>query len=282
MNRARELSIGFLRSHPEGAVSVLEALAPEDAAAFLMDVPDDVGGGVLGIMQPLAAAAILPAVTREKAAAVLLSMDVHGRSRIMRLLDDDLMKSIMNQMPKAAARDLVKFLRYPDGSAGAWMSSDVAVFDRSTTVGECLAQLRLLPDKVRSLVFVIDAQRKLYGVVDVAKLLSASDDSSIDSAALTDIKRVSPFARLISVVALPSWDTAHSVPIVDPKGRLLGALHFDRLREGLASEHRGKVQRPMGRIMVHMAEAFLVCVTGLLHAPSAKPVLSRPIVKTEI
>ena len=83
--------------------------------------------------------AILPGLARKKAAAVLLAMDALGRSRIMRLLDDGLMQSVMDQMPKGAARDLARFLHYPEGSAGAWMSPNVATFDRSSTVRDCLA-----------------------------------------------------------------------------------------------------------------------------------------------
>jgi Mg/Co/Ni transporter MgtE len=281
MDSARELSIGFLRSHPEGAVPVLEAIAPEDAAAFLKDVPDDVAGKVLEIMEPLAAAAILPALTRKKAAAVLLTMDVHGRSRIMRVLEDDLMKSIMNQMPKGAARDLERFLRYPEGSVGAWMSSDVAVFEMSITARDCLAQLRALPYKIRNLIFVIDAEKKLQGAVDLAKILAAEDDAGIGTEANSDIKRISPYAQLTSIVALTAWDTALSLPVVDTKGRLLGALHFDRLREGLASQQRPKSEMHMSKIMVYLAEAFLVCAAGFLHAPAAKAGLSRPIGELE-
>lgn len=281
MDSARELSIEFLRSHPDGAVPVLEAIAPGDAAAFLKDVPDDVGGKVVELMQPLVAAAILPELTRKKAARLLLAMDVHGRSRILRLLADDLMTSIMNQMPKGAARHIARVLNYPEGSAGAWMSSDVAVFERSTTVEDCLAQLRSLPEKVRNQVFVVDGQKKLYGAVDLADVLAAPDDIGIDTVATPDIKRVSPYAGLISIVALPAWDTALSLPVVDGKGRLLGALHFDRLREGLAAEQRSGTEPPMGRIMIHLAEAFLVCAAGMMHAPSVKPALSRPLGELE-
>lgn len=277
MDSARELSIGFLRSHPDGAVPVLEAIAPEDAAAFLKDVPDDVAGKALEIMEPLAAAAILPALTRKKAAAVLLTMDVHGRSRIMRVLEDDLMKSIMDQMPKGAARDLARFLHYPEGSVGAWMSSDVAVFEMSATVHDCLAQMRALPYKVRNLVFVIDAQKKLRGAIDLAKILAAEDNASIGTEANADIKRISPYAQLTSVVALAAWDAALSLPVIDTKGRLLGALHFDRLREGLASQQGVRSEMHISRIMVHLAEAFLVCAAGMLHAPSTKAELSRPL-----
>jgi Mg/Co/Ni transporter MgtE len=282
MDSVRDFSIAYLRSHPEGAASVLESLGPADAAAFLKDVPEEPAGRALERMQPLVAATILQAMTRKKAASVVLAIDVHSRSRIVRLFDDDLMKSIMNQMPKGAARDLAKFLRYPEGSVGAWMSSDMAVFKRSVTVGECLAQLRALPDTLRGAVFVIDDEGKLVGLVDLAKLLSAPDESNVETAVRTDVKRLSPFARLVSVVALSAWDSTLFLPVVDSKGGLLGALYFDRLREGLASEHRPTAEQPMGQILVHMAEAFLICAAGLLKAPTAKPVLSRPHGQPEV
>ena len=281
MDSAWELSIGFLKSHPEGAVPVLETIAPDDAAAFLKDVPDTVGGRAFELMQPLVAAAVLHRLTRKKAAAVLLTMDAHGRSRILRALDDGLMKAILDQMPKGAARDLTRFLNYPEGSAGAWMSSDVAVFENATLVRDCLMQLRALPDKFRSAVFVIDAQKKLCGTVDLAELLAASDDSNVDTVAKTDVKRLSPYARLTSVIALVAWDTALSLPVVDTKGRLLGALHFDRLREGLAAEQRVETEGTMGRVLFHVAEAFLVCAAGILQGASAKPALSRSVGELE-
>jgi len=281
MNSATEFSIGFLRSHPEGAAGVLAAIAPEDAAAFLADVPDDLVGRALENMEPLAAAAVLPALSQEKAAAALLAMDVHGRSQIMRLLDDERMKSIMGRMPKGAARDLARFLHYPDGSVGAWMSSEIAVFEKSATVGECLAQLRALPYRIRNLVFVVDADRKLCAAADLAKLLAAADDASIESVADSDVRRISPYAQLTSVVALAAWDTALSLPVVDSKGGLLGALHFDRLREGLAAQQRAGSDSQIGQVTFHLAEALLVCAAGVLHTPSTKPALSRPVGERE-
>lgn len=281
MDSAKKLSIDFLQSHPEGAVPVLEAIAPADAAAFLKDVPDEIAGRAFEVMQPLVAAAIVPALTAKKLAAVLLTMDIYGRSRILRVLDQSLTASVMDQMPKGAARDLTKFLRYPEGSAGACMASNVAVFERTARVHDCLAQLRALPDKVRNPIFVIDAGKKLYGAVDLAKLFVTPDDESIGTAADTGIKRLSPYARLTSIVALKAWDTALSLPVVDTKGRLLGALHFDRLREGMASEQRAGTEHHMGRIVVHLAEAFLVCAAGILHGSPAKPALSRPVGELE-
>lgn len=281
MDSAKELSIGFLRSHPEDAVTVLEAISPVDAAGFLAAVPDDVGGRVVELMQPLMAAALLPELTKKKAAALLLAMDVLSRSRIVRLLAEDLMTSILNQMPKSEARRLAKILNYPAGSAGAWMSSDVVVFDGSTTVAECLAHLRSLPERAGNQVFVVDDQKKLYGAVDLSDVLGASDDSAIEGLATAGIKRISPYARLISVVALPAWDTALSLPVVDNKGRLLGALHFHRLRQGLASDRHDGSEQQVGRIMIHLAEAFLASAAGLMQAPAAKPVLSRPVGELE-
>ena len=281
MDSAQALSIGFLQSQPKGAVQVLETIAPADAAAFLKDVPNEVAGRVFEFMQPLLAGAILAALSRKKAAAILLTMDAHGRTQIMRLLDDELMRSIMEQMPKGAARDLARFLHYPEGSVGAWMSSDAAVFERSAKVRDCLAQLPSLPDKARHLLFVIDGQKKFRGAVELTKLIAAPPDSSIETLSDRQIKRISPYARLTSIVALPAWDTALSLPVVDPKGRLLGSLHFDRLRRGLAAEQRSKPEGHMGQMTVHLAEAFLVCAAGVLQGSVSKSALSRPASELE-
>ena len=232
-------------------------------------------------MQPLAAAALLPEIPPKKAAALLLEMDVHCGSRIVRLLGEELAASIMAEMPKSRARQLTKMLHYPAGSAGAWMSSDVAVFEGSTTVAECLAHLRSLPERAGNQVFVVDGQKKLYGAVDLADVLGAADDSAIEGLATAGVKRISPYARLISVVALPAWDTALSLPVVDTKGRLLGALHFHRLREGLTSDRHDGGEQHVGQIMIHLAEAFLASAAGLMQAPAAKPALSRPVGELE-
>ena len=48
---------------------------------------------------------------------------------------------------------------------------------------DCLTNLRALPASVGNSVFVIDARKKLFGAVDLAKLLAAPDDTTLDTAA---------------------------------------------------------------------------------------------------
>jgi magnesium transporter len=277
MDKAKEFSIGFLENHPLGAVSVLETLSPGDAAAYLKDVPKDVAGKVLNFMQPLSIAAILPKLSADKAATLLTDMDVHARTRVMRLVDDSLMSAIMDAMPKGAAKDITKFLKYPEGSVGSWMSSDMAVFEESISVEVCLNQLRALPERVRSPLFVIDKKRKFIGAIELADLLIASDEAIMGDLVDTGIRRLSPLARLSTVVTLDAWDSAHTLPVVGNRGLLLGALHFDRLRDGLTHERRVEERQPVGRLVAHMAEALLVCAAGALHGARSSTPLARPI-----
>ena len=232
MDSAKELSIDFLRSHPRGATSVLESIDAKDAAAFLKYVSDEIAARSLEIMQPVVAATVISGLPVEKASTVLPLLDVHSRTAILRIVGDDTTKTIMSKMPSRVARDLTRSLHYPAGSAGAWMSSDMAVFEKSTPIGQCLDEMRALPEKVSNTVFVVDGKRKFFGAIDLAGMLAASDDSPIGSPASSGVRRLSPYAQLSSIVGLAEWDKALSLPVVDNKGRLLGALHFDRLREG--------------------------------------------------
>lgn len=281
MDKAKEFSIGFLEKHPLDAVSVLEALPPADAATYLKDVPEAVACKALDLMQPLVVAAVVPKLQVTKAANLLLGMDAPARSRVMRLLDDSLKSSIIAGLPKKTARELEKFLTYPEGSVGSWMSSDMAVFEQTITVEECLNQLRALPDSVRNPLFVIDEKRKFVGAIEIADLLIASDEEIIGKLLDRDIKRLSPLARLSTVVSLNAWDKALSLPVVSNRFLLLGALHFDRLRDGLAFERHGDETQPTGRLIAHMAEAMLVCAAGALHGVRSKSVLARPVGEAE-
>jgi len=278
MNSAKQFSLEYLTLHREGAVAVLEKLDPIDAAAYLKDVPDEVVRDALEVMQPIVAAAILSDLPHKKIANAMLAMDNHSRSQIMRVLGDEQLKSILAQMPKKAARDLTKFLEYPEGTVGASMSSNVPVYEPATKVGDCFEHLRALPEKIRNAVFVVDAQRKFVGAVELADFFLAADDIEIGTIADKSIKCLSPYDRLTSIVALTAWDAALSLPVIDTKGRFLGTLHFDHLRTGLAAERYVAPEQHLGEILAHLAEAFLVCALGLLDSSSRKPTLSRPTI----
>ncbi len=275
MDRATELSIAFLETQPAGAARALEQIPAEDAAAFVEEVPEPRAAAVLGHMQPARAAAILEHLSPKKAATVLMQTAAPARSVLLRAVSGPARDAALAALSKREAAALRRYLAYAPGTVGAWMDAPRAVFATDATVGDCLKRVRRLGVRLGSLVFVVDEERRLLGVVDVDRLLGAQDSVLLGEVMKKDFSRLSPQASLATVVSLPAWDRALSLPVVDRSRRLLGVLHFDSLREGLLADRRQTEGFQINFLVVHLVQAFLVALSGLLQTATTEPGVSR-------
>ncbi len=275
MDRATELSIAFLQAQPIGAARALEQLLPEDAAAFIEEVTEPSISVALGQMQPARAAAILERVSPRKAAKLLSQTPAPSRSVLLRALSGSARDAALGALSKREAAALRRYLTYAAGTVGAWMDAPKATFAPDVTVKDCLQRIRQLGVRLGSLVFVIDGEKRLLGVVDVDGLLGAKDGALLSELTQKDFTRLSPQASPSTVVSLPAWDRALSLPVIDRSRRLLGVLHFDSLREGLLVDRRETKGFQVSFLVVHLVQALLVTLSGLLHTATTEPGLSR-------
>ncbi len=275
MDRAIELSMAFLEAQPAGAARALEQIPPQDAAAFVEEVPEPRAAVVLSQMQPARGAAILERLSPKKAATVLSKTAAPARSVLLRAVSEPARHAALATLSKREAAALRRYLAYAPGTVGAWMDAPRAIFAPDATVKECLEGVRRLGVRLGSLVFVIDGEKRLLGVVDVDGLLGAKDGALLGELMQKDFSRLSPQASLAAVVSLPAWDRALSLPVVDRRRRLLGVLHFDSLREGLLADRRETKGFQVNFLIVHLVQALIVTLSGLLHTATTEPGLSR-------
>lgn len=274
MNRAVEISRAFLKSQPTCAARALDRVPPADVAAFVAAEDEADVAEVIARMQPSRAAAILENLAPAKAAALLHHAPAHVRAVVMRALPPASQQAILRAAPRRQAAALSRFLSYDSGSVGAWMDAPSATFAPDTTVGDCLRQLRSLGGRLDPSIFVVDAERRLLGVVELGDLLTAADDERLDAIMRRNIATIAPQASLGSVVSLEAWDSALALPVVDRR-RLVGSLRFDSLREALDIHHGASGGLTANVVTMHMAQALLVSLSGLIHVATREPALSR-------
>lgn len=275
MNRATELSFAFLGGHPAGAARVLDQLSSADVAAFVEAAPDHEAAAALVLMQPARAAAVLSLCRPETAAALLSQAAAHARAVLLRALPEDARAAILAAAPRRQASALRRYLAYDPGTVGAWMDTPKATFAPDVVAGDCLARIRRLGTRLGTLVFVIDGAQQLLGTVDVETLLEADDAMPLGALMRKQPATLSPQSSIASVAALPAWDTALSMPVVDRGRRLAGVLHFNSLREGLAAEQGPGGGLQVNVVLMQLIQAFLVSLSGLLHAALTEPDVTR-------
>jgi Mg/Co/Ni transporter MgtE len=274
MTKAAEISRAFLRSQPASAARALDNVASADVAAFVAPLDEAEVAAVLAHMQSSRAAAVLEELPAEKAAALLNQAPSHVRALLMRGLPPERQQAVLRAAPRRQAAALSRYLTYDPGTVGAWMDAPGAIFAAETTVAACLEQLRGLGNRLGSSAFVVDEERRLLGSVELNQLLAAGDAETLGDIMQRDVTSIVPQASLASVVALEAWDSTLALPVVERR-RLVGSLRFDSLREGLDIHHGGTGGLRVNVVALHMAQALLVSLSGLLQVATREPGLSR-------
>jgi Mg/Co/Ni transporter MgtE len=275
MNRAVELSKAFLKDQPASAARVLDQLPAGDVAAFVADLDESQVAQVLAQMQPAQAARVLEQLEPEKAAALLRQAPAHAQTLLMRAVSPAAQQVILKSAPRRQAAALSRHLAFDPVTVGAWMEVPGATFSPQTRVDDCLATLRGLGQRLSSNVYVVDGEQHLLGVAALERLLAATDETLLEEIMQRDVTPTVPQATLASIVALVAWDSTLALPVVDQRRRLVGSLRFESLREGLDIQHGASGSLHFNLVAMHMAEAFLVSLSGLLQVAATEPGLSR-------
>ena len=126
---------------------------------------------------------------------------------------------------------------WPEGSVGRLMEDTPAVFTAETTVAEVVARLRTLPARGGiTYVFVVDAQRRLIGVVAFRELTFADPGQRLREVMIPDPFALSPNTAVIDAMREVVRRHYPVYPVIDAEGRLLGLVRGARLFEAQAWE----------------------------------------------
>lgn len=126
---------------------------------------------------------------------------------------------------------------WPEGSVGRLMEDTPAVFTAETQVAEVVARLRTLPARgTITYVFVVDAERRLIGVVAFRELTFADPAQPLREIMIRDPFALSPATAVIDAMREVVRRHYPVYPVTDAEGRLLGLVRGARLFEAQAWE----------------------------------------------
>ena len=226
----RLVSAAFLANHPAEAARTLEARPAPAVAAFLAEcAPDDIAA-VVSAMDPTVAAAALSEVDAEVAAPIAEALPADTASVLLRRLAPPARGALLDRLAPRTATRVRELLRYRPGSAGALLDPAVLTVPPDLAVGEVVQRVREAGAHVHHYLFVVERRGSLLGVVSLRELLSADPDVLVGAVAHRAVATLPASADRDAIVAHPSWNDLHAVPVVDAGGRLLGILRHETLR----------------------------------------------------
>jgi len=206
-------------------LTAVQALPPELSSQALAEMPEEAHAeDTLAALAPEQAAEIVEQLEDDDAADILGELEPAAQERILQEVED--------------RAEVDQLLGYDEETAGGRMTTHTVTVLDTITAGEALDEIRRQAEQVEDFyqVFVVDAQRRLVGVLPFKDLVVSRPDRRVrDFMAPADIS-VPPELDQEAVARLLARYNLPSVAVVDEAGRLLGRITFDDVIDVVEAE----------------------------------------------
>ena len=235
-------TLGEIR--PEDLADILEELSSEQRLTIFNALSNESAAGALTETEPR--------VQRE----ILHDTDVVRVERIFAHLSPVAIAEILSALPR---EDTVDFLRVLKGEvytkvrdimekhevpASTFALPNFLAFPGHLTVEAAFERFRAEAPKsgVTMYIYVVDADARLEGVVDINELMQAGPARRLEEIMTEVVVIVSPGADLSEVLELFERYRFRALPVADPSGRIVGVVREkDAFALGRGTEFAGRV-----------------------------------------
>ena len=160
---------------------------------------------------------------------VLDELYVDDAVDIIEEMPANVVRRILSQADPEMRQSINQILRYPEYSAGAWMTTEYVSLRPNMTVEEAILRIRRQGvDKETIYTCYVTKDRKLLGIVTVKDLLLAEDDEMLISDLMeTDLISVTTHTDQEEVARIFSKYDFIALPVVDTENRMVGIVTVD-------------------------------------------------------
>jgi Mg/Co/Ni transporter MgtE len=238
MDLKTRLATDLVAAHPLEAAQAFERLPARDVAALLERLEIEPGARALQQMALYSAAAVATELPEARASEVVERLPTEFAALLLRSVDAAARERLLAALSSRRARELRSLLAFPENTAGSLMDPEVLALPQDLTAKEALVRVREAAGHARYNVYIVDRDQALVGVINLRELLIARPADLLSSLMQTAVQRLAARADRRTIVSHPGWRTVHALPVVDERGRYLGAVRYRTLRR-LEEELRG-------------------------------------------
>ncbi|MGB4705503.1 MAG: magnesium transporter [Candidatus Saccharicenans sp.] len=245
--------------HPANVAEFLSALTPLEIWEILSQLTPSLRGEIFSHLDEKVQRKMISTLGREIIGKLLSEMPPDDRVDLMKRLPRKQQEALIPAMAQAEREDLRRLIAYPEGTAGAIMTSEYAVLHPDLTVDEALAKLRReAPDKETIYYcYVVDQNNRLVGFVSLKDLILAPPKSKIRDIMHEDViyARVTDDQEEVART-IQKYDLL-AIPVVDENQRLVGIITHDDAMDVIQQEQQEDVEKLMAISGAHEVGAYM-------------------------
>jgi CBS domain-containing protein len=225
--------------HPADIADIVEEMSADERRTIFEQLDLETAAEALAEVEPEMQASVIADLPEERAADILEEMGPDEAADVLQDLPEEQREGLIDLMEKDESEDVEELLAYDENTAGGIMTTNYVALPGSLTASRAIDKLReLKPDpETAYYLYVIDAADRLIGVVSLRDLVVASPDAKLEDIMNKQVLKAEAHTDKEEVAAIIAKYDLLALPIVDQKGRLIGAVTVDDVVELMLPRH---------------------------------------------
>ncbi len=255
----RKLEIFCESGHPVIIAEFVSSLPPAEAWEVLQHAAPMLRSEVFSHLDPDIQIQIAKLIRRSDFADLLTDMSPDDRVDLYKRIPEQQRDAILPAMAQAEREDIRRLASYPEGTAGAVMTSDYAALTSGLTAGEAIEKLRReAPDKETIYyAYVVDESRKLKGSVSLKDLILAQPITPIRDIMNPDVISVQARADQEAAARIIQKYDLIALPVIDENDTLVGIITHDDAFDIITQEQTEDLEKFMAIAGDHETGVYL-------------------------
>ena len=215
--------------NPADIAGIFNSLDDKRIPLMFRLLPKELAAETFVEMEPEDQELLIQGFSDNELKEVLGELYVDDAVDIIEEMPANVVRRILSQADPEMRQSINQILRYPENSAGAWMTTEYVSLRPNMTVEEAILRIRRQGvDKETIYTCYVTKDRTLLGIVTGKDLLLAEDDEMLISDLMeTDLISVTTHTDQEEVARIFSKYDFIALPVVDMENRMVGIVTVD-------------------------------------------------------
>ena len=154
-------------------------------------------------------------------------------------LPQDRRRPVVDALPETKRADVLRLMRYQDGSAGGLMGVEYLAIEQHKSIAEVLQIVRTATSQqpeALTTIYSVDIEKRLTGSLSLVRAIQADPSERLQDISDPEPVHADPRDDLIDIANLMADYNLLSLPILDDEGRILGVITVDDALEATIPE----------------------------------------------
>jgi len=233
--------------HPARTAEFMEGLEVGDAWRVLLHADLKLREEIFGYFPHEKQVETIESQDRAEVAELLADLAADDRVDLLHDVRPEVVEELLPLLPAHERREILRLRDYAEDTAGALMTTEVAMIDEGLTVRQAIDELTHEAERLETIyyIYAVDHDQHLRGVVTARQLLTAlrRPDQRIAELMETDLIYVETTDNREAVTSRVEKYDLHAIPVVDDRRRLVGIITHDDVIDAVRQEATEDAQR---------------------------------------